>query len=404
MVIRPIPLICMMCLSINLALICYANFPALQPEFEIMWALSKMESGLIFGIFFGGVLAGTPLLSPLADKYDPRRIWMFSASLMALSTFGFAFLARGFWSALLFRGLTGFGLSGVYMPGLKILSDRLQGRIQTRATVFYTASFIIGFSVSFAMTGEIAEAFGWQWAFITAGTALVMAALLVLPIPPAEKHHLREEDTPAMDFRPTLRARPAMAFITAYGSHCWEAFTLGSWAVAVLTYHLSVFEPDLNPTFNPIWVASITGLMGFPASVIGNELCLRFGRRRIIFYISAISAFISMIFGFLLWLPYWFLVLMSFIVVFMISLDSGSLSAGMILRAPKGYTAATMAIYSMAGFGAGLVGPFVFGAVLDLFGDRNLMGWGFAYASVGLAALGAPLAMRYMGLKDDPGT
>ena len=74
----------------------------------------------------------------------------------------------------------------------------------------------------------------------------------------------------------------------------------------------------------------------------------------------------------------------------------------MIQRAPKGYTATTMALYSMAGFGAGLVGPFVFGAVLDLFGDTNLMGWGFAYVSIGLAALGAPLAMKYIGLKDDP--
>jgi hypothetical protein len=40
--------------------------------------------------------------------------------------------------------------------------------------------------------------------------------------------------------------------------------------------------------------------------------------------------------------------------------------------------------------------------VLDLFGDTNIMGWGFAYVSIGLAALGAPLAMKYMGLKDDP--
>ena len=403
MVIRPIPLICLMCLGIILTLMCYANFPALQPQFEALWGLTKMESGLIFGIFFGGVLAGTPILSPLADKFDPRRIWMCSAALMALSAFGFAFLAQGFWSAMLFRWLTGIGRSGVYMPGLKILSDRLEGPTQTRATVVYTASFIIGFSVSFAMTGEIADAFGWQWAFITAGVALVIAALVVLPIPPAEKHHLREEDTHVMDFRPILRARPAMAFITAYGAHCWEAFTLGSWSVAVLTFHLSAFEPDLNPAFNPIWVASVAGLMGFPASVIGNELCLRFGRRRVIFFVSAVSAIISAIFGFLLWLPYWFLVIMSFTGVFMISLDSGSLGAGMVQRAPKGYSAATMAVYSMAGFGAGLIGPFVFGAVLDLLGDTKILGWGFAYTSVGLAVLVAPLAMRYMGLKDDPG-
>ncbi len=31
------------------------------------------------------------------------------------------------------------------------------------------------------------------------------------------------------------------------------------------------------------------------------------------------------------------------------------------------------------------------------------MGWGFAYVSVGLAALGAPLAMQYMGFKEDLG-
>jgi len=140
MIIRPISVICTMCLGIILALTCYANFPALQPEFEIMWALSKMESGLIFGIFYGGVLAGTPLLSPLADRFDPRRVWMVSAGMMAFNIFCFAFLAQGFWTALLFRGLTGMGLAGVYMPGLKILSDRLDGPAQTRAAVFYTAT------------------------------------------------------------------------------------------------------------------------------------------------------------------------------------------------------------------------------------------------------------------------
>jgi MFS family permease len=76
---RPIPLIGLMCLGIILTLMCYANFPALQPQFEALWCLTKMESGLIFGIFFGGVLAGTPILSPLADKFDPRRIWILAS-------------------------------------------------------------------------------------------------------------------------------------------------------------------------------------------------------------------------------------------------------------------------------------------------------------------------------------
>lgn len=393
-----------MCLGIILALTCFANFPALQPEFEALWGITKTESGLILGIFSGGVLVGTPILSPLADKIDPRRIWLASAALMALSSFGFAFFAKGFWSALMFRGFIGLGLAGVYMPGLKILSDRLEGRTQSRATVLYTASFIIGISVSFAMTGEIAAAVGWQWVFFTAGVVLVIAMLVVLPIQPAQGHHFREEDTHILEFRPTLRARPAMAFITAYGAHCWEAFTIGSWGVAFLTFHLATFEPDLNPLLTPIWVASVIGLVGLPASVIGNELCLRFGRRRVIFLASAVSAAVSAIFGFLLGLPYWFLILMSTASAFLISLDSGSIHVGMVQRAPRGYAAATMAIHSMAGFGAGLIGPFVFGLVLDIAGDSTKLGWGLAYASVGLAGFIAPIAIRFIGLRSDPET
>ena len=393
-----------MCLGIILSLSCFANFPALQPQFEVLWGLSKTQSGLIIGIFFGGVLAGTPILSPLADKIDPRRVWLGSTLLMALSSFGFALFAKGFWSALLFRGITGLGLAGVYMPGLKILSDRLEGHAQARATVLYTASFIVGFAGSFAMTGEVAAAMGWQWPFIIAGGALLVAMLLVLVIPPAEAHHLREEDTHILEFRPTLRARPAMAFITAYGAHCWEAFTTGSWAVAFLTFHLAAFEPNLNPAFDPIWVATVMGLVGFPSSIVGNELCLRFGRRRVIFWVSALSAITCGIMGFLVGMSYWFLVAMAAVSVIFISLDSGAIAAGMVQRAPRGYSAATMAIHSMAGFGAGLVGPFVFGTLLDLVGDSTTLGWGLAYVSVGLAGFGAPAAMRFIGVADDPGT
>jgi MFS family permease len=195
-----------------------------------------------------------------------------------------------------------------------------------------------------------------------------------------------------------------MAFITAYGAHAWEAFTHGSWAVAFLTFHLATFEPDLHPSVDPVWVVTVMGLVGFPSSVIGNELCLRFGRRRIIVLVSAASAVVSAIFGFLLGLSYWFLATMAAVSTVLISLDSGAISAGMVQRAPKGYTAATMAVFSMAGFGAGLIGPFVFGVMLDLAGDTTRLGWGLAYASVGLAAFGAPAAMRFVGLRGDPGT
>jgi hypothetical protein len=95
---------------------------------------------------------------------------------------------------------------------------------------------------------------------------------------------------------------------------------------------------------------------------------------------------------------------MATIGTFMVAMDSGALSAGMVQRAPKGYTATTMAIYSMAGFGAGLIGPFCFCFVLQFIGGTSKLGWGLAYAAIGLMTFTAPIAIRFMGVKDDPGT
>jgi MFS family permease len=205
------------------------------------------------------------------------------------------------------------------------------------------------------------------------------------------------------DFRPVFKAKPAMAFITAYGAHCWEAFTLGSWMVAYLTFHLTTYQPGADPWLGPVEMATLAGLLGFPSSIIGNELCLRFGRRRMILLISLTSSCVSGVFGFLLGLPYVVLAIWTGLTTFCLSLDSGSIAYGMVQRAPKGYSAATMAMHSMAGFTAGLVGPFIFGAVLDIAGDTTPLGWGLAFLSIGIFALGAPLSMAFIGRRDDPG-
>jgi hypothetical protein len=59
---------------------------------------------------------------------------------------GFALTAEGFWSALLWRLLSGVGLAGTYMPGLKALVDRISAERQPRWISHYTASFSLGTS------------------------------------------------------------------------------------------------------------------------------------------------------------------------------------------------------------------------------------------------------------------
>ena len=78
-----------------------------------------------------------------------------------------------------FRILAGVGLAGTYMPGLRVLTDRLDDASRPRAIAFYTASFGIGTSLSYAASAMLAEQFGWQVAFVAAACGAALAFALV---------------------------------------------------------------------------------------------------------------------------------------------------------------------------------------------------------------------------------
>jgi hypothetical protein len=76
--------------------------------------------------------------------------------------------------------------------------------------------------------------------------------------------------------------------------------------------------------------------------------------------------------------------------------DSSTLTAGMVTAADPRLKGATMAVHSTLGFGAGFVSPLVFGAALDLAGgNRSIVAWGIAFATLGVGALLAPLLLGF---------
>ena len=162
----------------------FSVFPALLPGFINEWRLSNTEAGWINGILYGGYLLSVPVLASLTDRVPAKRVYFFSMGLSGLACIGFAILAEGFWTALLFRALIGVGLAGTYMPGLKILSDNIEGPTQSRAIAFYTASFSIGAALSFLLSGEISDALDWRWAAAVSAAGPLLAMVLTAPVLP----------------------------------------------------------------------------------------------------------------------------------------------------------------------------------------------------------------------------
>src|SRR5712692_7218446 len=124
-------------------------FAALTPLFIGEWQISNAEAGWIAGISAFGYMATVPVLMSLTDRIDARRIFLAGAALTTFSHMGFAVSAHGFWTGFLWRALSGIGLAGTDMPGLKILTDRDSAADKSRAVSFYTATFAVGVSFSY---------------------------------------------------------------------------------------------------------------------------------------------------------------------------------------------------------------------------------------------------------------
>jgi MFS family permease len=386
-----------MCLAEILGMTGFSVFPALLPGFIGEWDLSNTQAGWINGILYGGYVLAVPVLVSLTDRIAPKRVYFASMVLTTLACLGFAYLAQGAWTAFAFRMMIGVGLAGTYMPGLKILSDNIDGPGQSRAIAFYTASFSIGAALSFLMAGEIATGFDWRWAAAFSALGPLLAMTLTWPfLPRGLPHDHVEPDTHLLDFRPVLKCRPAMGYVLAYAAHNFELFNLRSWMVAYLVFAQGFVQPGYE-MWSATAIATFVTLFGLPSSVIGNEFSNRFGRHRVITIIMLASAIIAAFIGFLAGsVPYWLIIGCFVIYGITVTADSASITSGAVSSAPKGYMGATMAVHSCIGFSGAFLGPLVFGVMLDV-GDKvpDVSSWGLAFAVTGLAVALGPVALAW---------
>lgn len=364
--------------------------PAIMAEHLIpLWGLSAAQAGLMAGAYAFGYMLAVPVLATLTDRIDARLVLLFGSALSGLATAAFGLFADGLWSATAIWALAGIGFAGAYMPGLKALTDRLPPQESSRSITLYTSSFSVGVGLSFLVSQLVAARYGWSAAFfVTAFGPLLMiaACLAIAPFRPAPaRGHL-------LDFRPVLRNRVAMGYVLGYGAHCFELYGMRTWIVAFWTY-VAARNGDAA-LLSPITVSVLATLLSLPASILGNEAAIRFGRHRAITVVMLASGAVALAIGFLAGAsPAWLLALVLIYAV-TIPADSGALTSGMAASAVAANRGATMAMHSTVGFGLSALGGWAGGIALDAFGGpANPNGWLALFAVFAAGVLLGPLAL-----------
>jgi len=391
----PVTLLVMLCIAQVLAMTSFANFAALLPDFVVLWDLSNTEAGWIGGIYYAGYVTAVPLLVGMTDSVDSKRIYLFSIGIGVIASLGYAVLAEGFWSAMVFRFFSGVALAGTYMPGLQILNDRLSADDRQRTLPWYLSAFSLGTAASFYMTGWFGARFEWPLVFLLAGIAQLACLILVLTtVAPRKPNVLKTDDRHPLDFRPVFTNRAAVAYIWGYTGHTYELFAYRAWIVAFLAFAAAVSGTVVGSEAIATY-AAVFSLVGMPASVFGAYLEMHGDRRRTVSVVMGVSVIMGCSLGFLGAAPFMLVVLIAGLYSGFIMGDSAALTGGTVAAARDGERGATLAMHSVWGFSGGFLGPLMVGLVLDLAGGRHsTVGWGLAFVTMAAGSLLALAGLR----------
>ena len=248
----------------------------------------------------------------------------------------------------------------------------------------------MGVGLSFLVSQLVADFYGWRIAFFVTGVAplaMVVVCLLLAPFKP--------EPSPGhpLDFRPVFRNRTALGYIFGYGAHCFELYGMRTWIVAFWTFVAARNAGDV--LLGPVAVSVLVTVLSLPASVLGNEASIRFGRLRAITVIMFASAAVAIAIGWSATLSPFLLLPLVLLYGLTVPGDSGSLTAGMSLSAVPANRGATMALHSTVGFGLSALGAWGTGVALDAAGGpATATGWFAAFLLLAAGVLLGPIALR----------
>ena len=369
-------------LTLSASVVVWYNYSAVLPLVAADWGLSGFRAGVVFSAFQAGYLLTILPMGLAADRYSARFTIAAGAAGTGAASLGFAVLADGFLAGTLFRFVGGLFMAGVYVPGMRFLSDWYPEAVRGRAIGIYVGTFSLSSGLSFLLSGWLATVADWRTAILVTGLGPLLVSPVMLAF--ARDHPAASRASGGFDLS-VLRDREYLLAVGVYSGHNWELFGVRNWIGAFL-----VTLPAVAAAGGTALAGLLVGVMmavGGLGNAIGGWLSDRIGRRRTIAIALASSGGITLSVGTLGWLPLPALAVLLVGYGIVITMDSSPTSTAITEIVDDEHIGAALSMQSLLGFTVTLVSPVVFGAALDAAGYAVAWPTLAVGSAVGLAAV-----------------
>ena len=363
----------------------FSSYVAALSFIQEEWDLNNTQAGAIFSAYLAGYALSALLIIPMTDRFGSKYIFIGSAILSVISHTLFPLVAEGVVTGTVLRALAGVGLAGVYMPGLRLISERFANSGRGMAIGTYVTAFYGANSVSLAATGGLMAVFEWREAY------LIMSLAAIVSVPIAYLLLRNHRETPGrrssgrLDLK-VLKNREARYHILGYSLHAAELYAVRVWMPAFLMAILVARGiDDAQAAVTAATVGGIALAAGSVGPLMGGIISDRWGRATSAIAIFALSGVCSWIIGWIGDFPWALVVGVAVVYGWAIAADSAIYSTAVTEVSKSAQLGSTMAVQASVGFMGGVVGPIMVGAILDL--SPESIRWGLGFSVIGLLSL-----------------
>ena len=149
----------------------------IAPALHRAWGLTPAQLAPAFGAGLFGLMAGSLVFGPLADRWGRKPVLMLSMAVFAAGTLACAF-STSIEMLIGLRLVTGVGLGGAAPTCIALCAEVSPARRRMLLVTLAASGFTLGLALGGLLAAQIIPAFGWRGVF----AAGAVAPLALLPL------------------------------------------------------------------------------------------------------------------------------------------------------------------------------------------------------------------------------
>jgi MFS family permease len=282
----------------------YLLFTPIKADMHLSDTQLALLGATSFAIFY--TLLGVPF-GRMADRVSRKRLIAGGLAVWSLFS-GLTGFTHDFWGIFLCRVMVGVGEATLGPAALSLLSDYFPPRVRATVQAIYSSGIAIGAGFAFLFGGQIAQAYGWRWAFYLLGFPGLIFAVLVLLLKEKPRGQTEAAATISYsrdDWKVLFTSKPLVYLYLGYALFGLAANSLSIWGV---TFFIRVHKLDF--AFISWWGGILSIVAGVPVTILGGYMADRLRRQgrggRMLFSacaaLLAIPFWLALLFGDNLWL------------------------------------------------------------------------------------------------------